>query len=580
MGSIWRPILLGLAAAACGGRAHFWDDQPAGVQTYGLSGSVAVLDPSLHRLLMLTSPRGLELGTSTLPVGINPSIITTDERRERLFVLSSGAAPRRKTGDEWPSFSVVDGSTAPRLLARYDLAHTNPFTGIALDPAGQWAVLYQPPTPTQGATTSGLLTNPNELMLVQLPPAGTTAPVDTTQGLYLPQKVTLENISGQPRDLMFTPEFQLEAGVMHRLLVVQTDHEVVLVDLNDVAAGKPVSQTVVPLPTAPNNQAGSPAEVVACKDPNEATSLQGFLAVRLNNDANVVIYTVTLTDKGDVHPTSNEVAVGGVPSDIEFVHATAGELPMLAALVPGTSPPLANLIDAATGRTQTVNLPGKYDHMELVTEQVGGATPGTDVALLWGPSSTTIGFWKLEKAVNTPYSSVDTNQLAFSPSGLHDVVRDHSDTTDTTGKRDFTYLRILEASQQKKFYVVNLRNLASPPIVVSQPNFQLLVAPDGERAWAFNPSSSELGLVDFSTLHTTSLTLERNVTAAYDILQPAPPIQVGGAIGDLLPPRALVALHGSGSGSNVELDATVLDAHSPDAANTKYRVGLLLGGAP
>jgi hypothetical protein len=356
-------------------------------------------------------------------------------------------------------------------------------------------------------------------------------------------------------------------------LVVQTDHEVVLVDLTDLAAGQPPRQTALQLPTAPNNQPGSPAEVVASKDPNEATSLQGFLGVRLVNDPNVVVYSVALTD-GNVKPSPNEVPVGGVPSDIEFVNAAAGAPPMLAALVPGASVPAATLVDTATGRTQTVTLPGKYEHLELVTAQVGGVTPGTDVALLWGSASTTIGFWKLEKAVNTPYASVETNQLAFSPSAVHDVVRDGSDPV---AERDYTHLRILEASQQRKFYVVNLRDVTSPPIVVSQPNFQLLVAPDGERAWAFNPTSSELGLVDFETLHTTSLTLERNVTAAYDIAQPA--VGGGGALG-ALPPRALVALHEFSTNVHTELEATVLDVRSPDAANTQYRAGLLLGGAP
>jgi hypothetical protein len=566
----WIPWLLGLMAAGCGGRANYWDSEPTGVQTYGLSGSVAVLDPALHRLVMLTSPRGLELATSLLPVGINPSIVLSDERRERLFVLSNGVQPRRKTTDEWPSLSVVDGGTIPRLVARYDLEHTSPFTGLAVDPLGQWAVLYQPPTPTQGATTSGLLTNPNELILLKLPAAGATAAVDT-----VPRKVALASIGSQPSQLTFTPQFQLEPGVNHRLLVVQTDHEVVLVDLTDLeSTGVDPRQTVFQLPKAPNNQPGSPAEVVASKDPNEATTLQGLLGVRLVNDPNVVRYYVTLAD-GKLVPTANEVPVGGVPSDIEFVNVAAGTPPMLAALVPGGTSPTATLVDVGTGYTQTVALPGKYEHLELVTEQVGGVTPGTDLALLWGSASSTIGFWKLEMAIDKPYISVDQNQLAFSPSAVHDVVRDGSDSD---ASRDYTYLRILEASQQRKFYVVNLRDVTSPPIDVKLANCQLLVAPDGERAWAFLPTSAELGLLDFGTLHTTSLTLERNVTAAYDIAQP-PTAAAGGAIGSL-PPRALVALHQYSAGAHTELDATVLDVRSPDAANTQYRAGLLLGGAP
>jgi hypothetical protein len=564
----WIAWLLGLAAAACGGRADYWDSEPTGVETYGLSGSVAVLDPALHRLVMLTSPRGLELETSLVPVGINPSIVLADERRERLFVLSNGVQPRRKTTDEWPSLCVVDGGTTPRLLARYDLEHTGPYTGLAVDPLGEWAVLYQPPTPAQGATTSGLLTNSNELILLKLPAAATPAAVDT-----VPRKVTLVSIGSQPKQLTFTPEFQLAAGVSHRLLAVQTDHEVVLIDLTELTSVDVAPRQIgLPLPAAPNNQPGSPAQVVASTDP---TTFQGLLGVRLVNDPNVVAYSVVL-DGGEVKPSPNVAPVGGVPSDIEFVHATPGSPPMLAALVPGGATPAAVLVEPGTAVTQTVALPGKYEHMELVTEQVGGATAGTDVALLWGPASTTIGFWKLEKAIDTPYASVDQNQLAFSPSAVHDVVRDGSDLVPD---RDYTYLRILEASQQRKFYVVNLRDVTSPPIDVKLANCQLLVAPDGQRAWAFLPTSAELGLVDFGTLHTTSLTLERNVTAAYDIAQ-LPTATAGGAVGTPPPPRALVALHQYSTNIHTELDATVLDVRSPDAANTQYRAGLLLGGAP
>ena len=58
-----RPVLLGavylgaLAAAGCGERDSRWDESVGQVQSYGLSGSVALVDRSLDRLLMVRSPK-------------------------------------------------------------------------------------------------------------------------------------------------------------------------------------------------------------------------------------------------------------------------------------------------------------------------------------------------------------------------------------------------------------------------------------------------------------------------------------------------------------------------------------------
>jgi hypothetical protein len=589
MRTIGILLLLGVGAFGCGGRAERWDSLPVGVQAMGLSGSVAVLDPALHRLLMLTSPGAFELSTSEIRVGVNPSFAYTDLKRERLFVLSNGVHPRRTPEDEWPRLSVVDGGTSPRLLARYELGQASPPTGLAIDPQGTWAVLYQPPQ-SQNTTQSGILSNPNELMLLRLPPPSERGPIDTTQPDYPVRTVTLDSVGSQPKSLTFTPDLELD-GEPHRLLVVQTDHEVVLVDLSDPDLSR---QTAIAVPQASSGQPGTPAEVVvypgtvsAAPDstaPAETTdtppSRQGLLGLRMAADTNVVSYHFWIS-AGRIHASPNVVSVGGVPSDIEFVHTGAGQEPMLAALVPRKTGALggsqATLIDTATETTQQVELADTFSHIERVTQEIANPTASDsnpDQALLWGESAGSIGFWSLEAAIGRPYRSVETYALPFAATAVHGVVRDASDLAPA---RDFRYLKILEAGQQRTFYVVNLLEPAAPPIQVYQSQFRLVVSPDGQRAWAFTPNSQDLGQLDFQDLHATSLTLERRVTGAHDIAQAGPPVQVEG---DSVPPRALVALHQVDLGKRTELGATVLDARTPDAARTKFYSGLLLRGVP
>jgi hypothetical protein len=538
---------------------------------------------------MLTSPGGFELSVSEIRLGVNPSPAVADLKRERLFVLSKGVQPRRTPEDELASLSVIDGSTTPRLLARYELGQTSPPSGLAIDPLGTWAVLYQPPPQTQTDTQSAILTNPNELTLVKLPPPGETFPIDTSQPDYRVRTVTLDSVGGQPKTLTFTPDLDLD-GEPHRLLVVQTDHEVVLLDLSDPDLTR---QSTIEVPRASSGEAGTPAEVIVypqtvatgadSSDPTQTTdtlpSQQGLLGLRMANDPNVVSYRFWISG-GRIQPSPNVVSVGGVPTDIEFVHTGAGQEPMLAALVPRKTGSLggaqAVLIDTATETTQQVELADAYSHIEVVTQDTpdqAGAGLQPDQALFWGETAKSIGFWSLEAALGRPYRSVERYPLPFAPTAVHSVVRDNSDLEPT---RDFRYLKILEAGQQKTFYVVNLLDPAAPPIQVYQPQFRLLVAPDGQRAWAFAPNSQQLGQLDFQDLHATSLSLERTVTAAYDIAQAGPLGQGAGA----LPPRALLALHQLDLGMRTELGATVLDARSPDAARTKFHAALLLRGLP
>lgn len=147
-----------LAVAGCGDRPASWDEKAQlPLKTAGLTGSVAVVDTALDRVLMLSASSDRSLHVAALGVGKN--VVTTEVSRDSgsLFVLSKGVQPRRNPDDELPSLTVIDGSSQPKVTARYTL--TDPLQGIAVDPQGEWAVVYD---------AGGIVVNPNELIFVKL----------------------------------------------------------------------------------------------------------------------------------------------------------------------------------------------------------------------------------------------------------------------------------------------------------------------------------------------------------------------------------------------------------------------------
>jgi hypothetical protein len=98
--------------------------------------------------------------------------------------------------------------------------------------------------------------------------------------------------------------------------------------------------------------------------------------------------------------------------------------------------------------------------------------------------------------------------------------------------------------------------------------FELSVAPDGERAWALRPGTAQFASIRLSDLHPTSVEVERDVLAVFDILRS------DGA------GRSAIALHATDAATDghAGLGATVLDALDPDTAESRFFAGLMLGG--
>ncbi|MGE3672612.1 MAG: hypothetical protein AB7K71_23265 [Polyangiaceae bacterium] len=508
----------------CGDREAKWDknlepsDYPP--QAVGLMGSVAVYDRPLNRVVMLTSGSNLDLGTDSITVGKNVATMKPSAAHDKLYVLSRGVQPRINPEDELPSLSVIEGDASPKRLARYEL--TDPLSGLAVDPEGEWVVVYD---------AGGVVVNPNELILVKVDEPNVE-----------PITKTIRSFGARPQRLTFTSELKLPNGPARRLLIVETEQDVTLVDLLNPLR----DEVTIVLPKTPAGVSSQPAQVVF-DDGNPDDVNDARIAIRLAGESDVMILELgpTAEEGKDFKPTVNVADVGGVPSSIDFVETDGGL--RLAALVPSNRQ--AALVDPATTVVDTVSLPGGYSQLARVTDSVADKPDFGDVALLWGGSQTDgIAFWSLGRTTGKPYRSVDPYQIGISVTEVQDVPGDE------LGQR-----KILVGQGATEFYVLDLDARTSFPMLTNQGGFDLSVAPDGGRAWALRRGTPEFAQVNLDSLHPTSLEVQRDVSAVFDIER-----RDGG--------RSLVALHGSGL-----LGATVLDALDPDSAATRFYPALLLG---
>lgn len=521
------PLLLFGLLSACGGRPESWDTKAQlPLTSVNLTGSVAVADAPLDRVLMLTASS--DLGLSVRSIGVGENIVKVEPSRDRqtLFVLSSGVQPRRDPDDERPSLSVLDGSTDPSRLARYTL--TDPLGGIAVDPLGEWIVVYD---------STGIVENPNELIFVNVKDPS-----------FEPVSKTLRSFGAKPERLTFTTELTVPNGPPRRFLIVETSQDIALVDLSDLTR----DEVTIIMPKTPSGKTGSPQEVAFHDgDPEDATDAR--IAVRLFNDSNVMLVDLASPDDGDTKPfeaTINISDVGGVPSSIAFVQTDGGL--RLAALVP--SKLTAALVDPATATPELVELDKPYSRITRITDDVSDKPSSADVALLWSDSTTGIAFWSLGKTAGKPFRSVDPYDIGIAVSNVKHV----------PGSK-FAHLKILESTSASEFYVLDLDQRESFPMLTNASGFTLLLSPDGERAWALRAGTPDMASVDLSNLHPTSLELERNIVAVHDIER-----RDAG--------RAAIALHASESMGDVAVGATVLDGLEPDTAKSRFFPGIMLGG--
>ena len=539
-------------AAACGDRPGVYDTAvPTQPQTFGLSDEVVVVDDPAHRAAVLVPQIDQTLDRVFLPLGKGVVQASASPDRKRLFVLSAGDVPRKKENNEEPSLSVIEG----RDVRRFPLAA--PHSALTIDPAGRYVALFAAPTASQSA----FVENPNEIVIVDL-----QAPADSA---VTPR--TLRSFGGRPQRVTFTDQLHLPAGP-RRLLVVETDQDVHLLDLDNVRATPQRPEITVKLTNGDSTTVLAPAGIVI-DDGDADKNDDARIGIRVTNSPSV--YTLTLraepnknasepnTVPNDFHPEPNLTDVGGIPGDIVFVRTDLGL--RLAAIVPQTMK--AVLIDPTSSVTTDVDLPAPYGRISLITNVVSAGSK-TDTALLYGGSSSGVAFLSLGKAVGQTFRTVEVVSLASSVGSVQDVPQPRQE------------LKVLEAGgigvgatgssgsfggsgtsgssgSARAFFVLNLASRTAAPLTtLGTPT--LHVSADGQRIWAFEKGTNNLAVVTLADLHPVPLQLDRPIYSVFDVARAD-----GG--------RSLVAINGNGGGG-----ATVLDALAPDTLASRTYYGLLL----
>lgn len=522
-------LALGATASGCEDRDEVWSAAIPTPTAFGLDGAVALADLPAERLLFLT-PRGdMELDLHSEPIGPGYAKAAPTPDGERLLVLTHGQVPRRSSEEPAPMLRVFGGgeSTPVGLLTSYEL--TDPLSGLAVDPESEFAVVH-----ASSSDTGAFVQNPNELLVVELarPGAGDN-----------PYPLSVRSFGGVPEAMTFTPTLSLPGGP-RRLLVVRTDRDVAIVDLAHLELPE------ISVKLTGSTELVTPAGIaVSDGDPDPSTDGDARLAIRLQNDPNVIIVELQAVPEAEVATTPqsfvarpNVVYVGGAPSDVAFVQTDGGL--RLAALVPGTQ--ALTLVDPVTGVSSEVDVGASFDRLSLVTDIVGATDQGSDVALLWSTAYPLVAFVALGSTVGRPYKAVEHLQLGSPVASVLTVPPPNE------------HLRILTASSATDLVVLDLLERTASPIHASEWNTGVTIAPDGLRAW-IHAGSSSLAQLDLESLHPRNLSLSYPINSVFDVRRPE-----GG--------RALLAVHAVGATA-----VTVLDALNPTLTTAREYPGLLLG---
>ncbi len=528
-------FIFGLLGLACGGRPASWDKSFEAGEVVGLQTSVAVMDPSLDRVVLLESPSHLGLRATYIPVG--KSIVRADAspKKDRLFVLSKGVQPRKNKGDELPSLTVIDTLGKPEVFRTYEL--NNPFSGLSLDPEGKWALVH---------AGDGVVENPNELILI-----------DLEREEQEPTIKSIRSFGGRPSRFTFTSELSIAGQDPRRVLIVQTEQDLTLIDLADLDA----SEITVLTPESESGRFSQPNQVVF-HDADEDSD--PVLAVSFQNSSSVLL--IALVEGNDNHaflPQINSIIdVGGKPTAIDFVRTDDGL--RLAAVVPTARH--AALVDPKTTTVDLVPMPAAFTGLARVTDSIENAPDEADVALLWTASEGRVGIWRLDAAIGAPYNSIETFDIAVGVAGVLDVPGpDEGACIDPAVC--FAQYKIVAGAGAGDFYLLDLNRRQASLMVSNGTSLALSLSPDGERMWAFEQDDVEFAQVRFSDLHPSSLWAEEPIRGVFDVGRPNMASDNGDAA------RSLIVLH-TGEG----LAATVFDGISPDGAVTRFYGGLEYGG--
>jgi hypothetical protein len=332
--------------------------------------------------------------------------------------------------------------------------------------------------------------------------------------------------------------------------VVETQKDIVILDLDNPAA----PEISVQLPKTATGTATRPVQVTYHDDLTDDAEIDSYLAVRFANDSNVLTLRLA-APSGGAHAfsvTTNVLDAGAVPSTIAFVETEAGGQPSLrlAALVPSNR--AAVLFDPATSKSERVEFDKAYTGLARVTRDIDSGSSTGDIALLYSDVESSIAFWRLGFASETPYASFESYTVDTQVSGVVDIPG-----------ATFAHMKLLMDTRGSQFFLLDLNSRLSYPMQTLS-GFKLRLAPDGLRAWAFPHLGTKFARLTFSDKHPVSLSVERPIADVFDIER---------ADGD----RSVLVLHEQFERSG-DLGVTLFDALDPDSAKTSFVSGLTLEG--
>ncbi|MGH7293301.1 MAG: hypothetical protein ACRELB_00130, partial [Polyangiaceae bacterium] len=233
------------ALVGCSHRAGIWGTPPPSqLSAFGLASAVVVLDDPTHRAVALVARGDQRVDEIRMPIGHTFLSAAVSPDLTRLFVLSAGDQPRKTDQDEYPSLTLIDATTPAVQSTRYEMSE--PLGNLAIDPLGHWAAAF-----AGSGTPTSFVENPNQIVLFDL-----TQPPSATN----PVSRTLRSFGGAPARLTFTPEVQLASG-QRRLLIVETDRDVTLLDLDHAADDPPRPEITVRLTNGSDTRVLQPAGV-------------------------------------------------------------------------------------------------------------------------------------------------------------------------------------------------------------------------------------------------------------------------------------------------------------------------------
>jgi hypothetical protein len=390
-----------------------------------------------------------------------------------------------------------------------------------------------------------LVENPNELILVDLDRSDAE-----------PVVKSIRSFGGRPSKFTFTSELAIPDAEPRRILIVQTEQDLTLIDLEDLEA----PEITVLTPETESSRFSRPDKVVFHDAEEDSDPV---LAVSFSNNSSVLL--IGLVAGNDDHaflPQINSIIdVGGQPSAIDFVRTDGGL--RLAAVVPTARH--AALVDPKTTTVDFVPMPASFTGLTRVTGSVADEPSSTDTALLWRESEGRVGIWQLDAAIGAPYNSIETFDISVAVGRVLDVPGPGEGACSTD--RCFAEYKIVASSGAGDFYLLDLNRRQASLMVTNGKDLALSLSPDGERLWAFEADGVGFSQVRFTDLHANSLEAEAPIRGVFDVGRPS----MGSEGGDGA--RSAIVLHAGGG-----LAATVFDGTQPDEAVTRFYGGLAYGG--